>query len=332
MRTRIISRWVRLCGLLAVSWICTGADLPGHVFIAYHDSWNEWPASIPEQTSLANLPGYIDVVALAFAKPDAAYRGDLNIAGSGLEYQMPGPVLRDAVSLLKRAHRNTRVVLSVGGATYRRWDRIALSSIVGLVRDLGLDGVDIDFEPADPRCQASSDGRITCATDHAWNGIVQQMRAAFPRPMLVTTSVWSVGAYGETNFLKSMPRTAYTGMMMPLLRGERALDLDLLSINAYDAGPPFDPLESFRAYRAVWPGRLALGVETHRKEGIGPFYSTTEIEELAAAVAKDTLGGMMLYSLLAMPDGGPRTSPTGSDIAQAICRGLTALACDRPIP
>ena len=25
--------------------------------------------------------------------------------------------------------------------------------------------------------------------------------------------------------------------------------------------PEFDPMEAFRAYRAVWPGRLALGVE-----------------------------------------------------------------------
>lgn len=326
-----MKRWLRITRLVAAAWLCTAADLPPHVFVAYHDSWNEWPASMPQETSLANLPGYIDLVLLAFAKPDLTYDGNLDITGSGLEYRMPGRVLRDAISLLKKSHRNTRVLLSVGGAAYRGWDRLALPAIAAFVQDFGLDGVDIDFEPPDPNCRAGEGGRITCATDAMWDWIVGQTRAALPRPMLLTASVWSVGAFGEGKFRDARPRTRYTGFMLPLLHTNRAADLDLLSINAYDAGSQFDPMQAFRAYRAVWPGSLVLGVEIQRKGGAGPFQSIEQAETLARTVAKDPLGGMMLYPLLAMPEGGSGDATTGSDLARALCRGLGSAGCDAEI-
>ena len=326
-----MKRWLLTSWLMAAAWICTAADLPPHVFVAYHDSWNEWPASMPDQTSLANLPEYIDLVLLAFAKPDLTYDGNLDIAGSGLEYPMRGPVLRDAIIALKKSHPNTRVLLSVGGAAYHGWNKLALPAIVAFVRDFGLDGVDIDFEPSDPHCQAGADGRIACATDAAWDRIVGQARTALPRPMLLTASVWSVGAFGEGKFRDARPHTRYTGFMLPLLHTNRAADLDVLSINAYDAGAQFDPMEAFRAYRAVWPGRLALGVEIQRKGGAGPFQSAEQAEALARTVAKDPLGGMMLYPLLAMPEGGSDDAPTGSDLARALCRGLGSAGCDAEI-
>lgn len=328
----MMTRWLRVSWLLAVAGICSAADLPNHAFVAYHDSWNEWPASAASQTSLANLPGYIDMVVLAFAKPDAAYSGGLDIARTGLQYRMPGNVLRDAVAMLKHSRPDTRVLLSVGGAAYGRWDHLALPAIAALVHDLDLDGVDIDFEPTDPHCAINAQGHIACTSDPDWDRIVQRTRAAFPRPLLVTASVWSVGAYGESEFRGSLPRSRYTGMMLPLLRSARSADLDLLSINAYDAGPHFDPMEAFSAYRTVWPGRLALGIEIQRDGGTGPFHSGSAVEKLAAEVVKDPLGGMMLYPLLALPGDAQRNAPTGSDLARAICRGLGSQSCAATIP
>jgi|HubBroStandDraft_4_1064222.scaffolds.fasta_scaffold4739616_1 hypothetical protein len=40
---------------------------------------------------------------------------------------------------------------------------------------------------------------------------------------------------------------------------------------------------------------------------------------------------MMLYPLLATPDGGADHLPTGSDLARALCRGLGSSACDEGI-
>jgi chitinase len=314
--------------LFVVILICSAARLPNHTFVAYHDSWNEPPACLAQQTSLARLPEYIDLVLLAFAKPDAVYRGNFDISGTGLEYRMTGQVLRDAILLLKHRHAGTRVLLSVGGAAYRRWDHFNLPGIVAFVRDFGLDGMDIDYEPADPRCDIGPDSLIGCATDQMWSSIVRQTRVALRRPLLLTASVWSVGAYGEGMFGTSRPHSPYTGIMLPLLHSPRAADLDLLSINAYDAGSLFDPLEAFRAYRAVWAGPLALGLEVQWSGGAGPFQSVAEAETLAREIVKDPRGGMMLYPLLAMPEGGPANRPSGGVLAGALCRGMGLAGCD----
>lgn len=325
-------RVLRSLRWLAIGLVCSAAGLPNQVFVAYHDSWNEYPAATADLTSLARLPDYVHLVLLAFARPDAVYKGDLDLTGTGLEYRLSGPVLRDAVALLKRRNPGTRVLLSVGGSTYKRWDRASLSALLAIVRDFHLDGIDIDYEPLHPGCRTGSDGRIACLTDMNWDIIVHRMRTALPRPKVLTASVWSVGAYGEGTFRASRPRSDYTGFMLGLLRSPRAADLDILLINAYDAGPRFDPLESFRAYRSVWPGRLALGVEVRYPGGTGPFHSTEQAEALAREIAKDRLGGMMLYPLLARPEGGPPDSPNGNALAQAVCRGLTLGGCDKPVP
>jgi hypothetical protein len=317
-----------LAFLCLLSAPATADGLPGRVLVGYHDSWNEWPATAAGQTSLARMPGHVNVVMLAFAKPDAVYRGGLDLAATGLEYRMSGAVLRDAVAALKARNPETRVLLSVGGAAYRRWSGLAMPAIAALVGDLGLDGMDIDYEPRNPFC-AGLGGRISCATDERWETIVRESRAALPRPLLLTASVWSVGAYGEGNFATSQPRSRYTGFSLAILRSKLAGELDLLAINGYDAGPSFDPLEAFRAYRAVWPGKLALGLAVRRKGGSGPFPTAARAEALARQVARDPQGGMMLYPLLAMPDGG---GPSASDLAGALCRGLGMAGCAVPIP
>jgi hypothetical protein len=314
--------------LIAVAaFFCLAARLPDHVLVAYHDSWNELPVATAEQTTLAALPAYLDIVFLAFAKPDAIYRGDLDITRTGLEYRISGGVLRDAVALLKRRHPGTRVLLSVGGSTYKNWNELALPEILAFVRDFNLDGIDIDFEPADPQCSQGMDGRVACATDEAWRVIIGRSRIALPRPYLLTASVWSVGAYGEGDFGASRPPSDYTGIMLPLMRSMRAADIDLISINAYDAGSEYDPLEALRAYRTVWRGRLAIGVEVRYAGGAGPFYSTREAAALAREVVRDPRGGMMLYPLLARPEGGPADSPTGTALARALCQGMGQRTC-----
>ncbi len=294
----------------------------------YHDSWNELPASSAAQTLLARLPAHVNVVMLAFARPDLAYPGGLELGGTGLEFRMHGRVLKAAVAALKARNPGTVVLLSVGGATYRRWSALDMGAVAALVRDLGLDGMDIDYEPRNPFC-AGVGGRVSCATDARWEAILRDSRAALPRPMILTASVWSVGAFGEGAFAGSLPRARHTGFSLPMLRSAHASGLDLLMINGYDAGPSFDPLESFRAYRAAWPGKLALGVAVRRRGGSGPFPTAARAEALAREVARDPLGGMMLYPLLAMPDGG---GPTASGLAAAMCRGLGMAGCSAEIP
>jgi hypothetical protein len=113
--------------------------------------------------------------------------------------------------------------------------------------------------------------------------------------------------------------------MLALLRSPVAAQLDLLSIDAYDAGSKYDPIEAFRAYRALWRGPLALGVEVRRAGGAGPFSSAAATEAMARRVAEDRGGAMMVYPLLAMPEGAG--SPDGRGLAAAACRGMGLAGC-----
>lgn len=258
--------------LLAFS-VCQAAGIPPHPIVGYHDSWNEMPASVADSMTLASLPAYISVVNLAFAKPDLLYPGSLDISQTGLEYRAGGQTLRGAIALLKARHPATRVLLSVGGAAYTKWSALDVEALASLTHDLGADGIDIDFEPQHPGCNAAADGRVHCRTDPEWERIVLQLRTVMPRPALLTATAWSVGAFGEGDFRFARPFSRYTGFMLGFLHSPAASDLDLLSIDAYDAGPQFNPLQAWHAYRALWHGPLTLGLAVQRSGGSGPFPS-----------------------------------------------------------
>jgi chitinase len=329
-------RFGRLCKVvlcLSLSMLATrlahAGGIEPHSIVVYHDSWNEGAARSAADMSLAKLPGYISVVDLAFAKPDLVYPGKLDLSRTGLEYRNSGDTLRNAIAFLKARRPDAKVLISVGGAIYTNWDRLDEKAIVRLVNDLHADGVDIDFEPPHPGCSLARDQTLRCNTDPVWQTLVQRFRAVLPRAAILTAAVWSVGAFGEGEFKDAQPRSRYTGLMLHFLRSPMAAQLDMLSINAYDTGPDFDPMEAFRAYRALWPGMLALGVAVARDGGSGPFYSPDEAELLARQVAHDPQGAMTIYPLLANPDGARSDNlPDGRGLAKAICRGMGLTGCN----
>lgn len=294
-------------------------------FLAYHESWLEAPATRAEETRLGRLPSYVGLVALAFARPDAAYEGGLMLDRTGLQYPFGGSVVKEAAALLRQRNPDTRIVLSVGGATYGGWADLDEAAIARLVSDLGLDGVDIDFEPANPGCRRHRDAAIACATDAQLQAIVERLRAHLPRPLLLTVAGWSVGAYGEGAFETAMPQSPYTGMMLPLLRSPAARHIDLVSIMAYEAGPLFDPREAYRAYRAAWAGRLALGVLAGAGQPVA-------LDALASQIGPDPLAGMMLYALSADADESRTPGAAARPLAGAICDALSLGGCDMPVP
>jgi len=275
----------------------------------------------------------MNMVALSFVRPDASYPGRLDLKGTGLQYGFPGAVLRDAIALLKQRQPETRVLLAVGGANYANWGGLNLDAIVRLVRDLGADGVDLDYEPEVPGCSVRPPGRVRCLSDAAWQDLVARFRSAFPRPLLLTVPGWSIGAYGEEAFQNAQPRGPYTGSMLNLLRSPQAQAIDLVSIMAYEGGPTFDPWQAYQAYRQVWSGPLALGVQVPPSQLGGPTYTVPLAEQLARKVAQDANGGMMLYPLLGRPPGtiGP-DNPDGRLLSQALCRGLDLPGCGQALP
>jgi len=304
------------------------ATIPPHSIVVYDDSWDEPALTSAAASPLASLPDYITIVDLAFVRPDLVYPGQLDLSHTGLEYRFTGNVLRDAIAMLKARRPDAKVLVSVGGAAYRNWRALNETAVAKLVHDLGADGADIDFEPSHPDCGTSTSGSRYCATDPVWPMLVQRFRTVLPRPAILTAAVWSVGAYGEGVFKDAEPSSHYTGLMLRFLRSPVAAELDMLSIDAYDAGPEFDPTQAFRAYRAVWAGPLALGLAVARRGGSGPFYSEADAELLARQVSRDPEGAMMVYPLLAEPEGARSdTLPNGRGLASSICRGMGLRGC-----
>ena len=309
------------------------ADAPARPFLAYHSSWYEVRTERPEDTSLARLPAYLTHVALSFAKPDLTYAGDLDLTGTGLQYPYSGAVLKQAIALLKARNPGISVLVAVGGSTYGGWDKLNESALALLVRDLGADGVDIDYEPANPSCVTLS-GKVHCADDARTIRIVERIRAALPRPLTITTAVWSVGAYGEGAFANSPPASPWRGVALALLRSPAAAHLDLVSIMSYDAGPAFRADEALRAYREVWKGPLALGVRVLPGTMPGePRFTVASTSRMLRAVLPDRQAGAMLYALLEVPPGPPSPdNPDYRSLATAICVTLELEDCSAPIP
>ncbi len=291
-----------------------------HPVMVYHESWWERGGAGGQQLSLAAVPSTVDIVALGFAKPDMAYGGGLALGGTGLEYAAPGAAVRDAITALQTRNPGVRVLLSVGGASYTGWDRLDPAAVARLVRDLGVDGVDIDYEPPDPACRPGP----ACASDALWQDVVRRLRTVLPRPALLSVAGWSVGAYGQGRWTGARPTSPWTGAMVALLRSPAAALIDLVSIDAYGAGRSYDPAEAFAAYRSLWPGPLLLGMEGPPATGGGPPATPAEAARRAGFAAQDPAGGAMVYSWLGRP--ADSQAPAGEPLAAAACRAMRA-AC-----
>lgn len=303
-------------------------------FLAYLAGWTEVKTEQPGKTLMARLPGYVSHVALGFVKPDLAYAGDLDLSGTGLQLPYSGKVLKEAVALLKLRHPRVRVLLAVGGWGYFGWDARNFDALARLVKDLGADGVDLDYETADAGCVRTPDGRIACADDARSVAVLKDLRRALPRPFMVSLAAWSVGAYGEGRFATAEPRYGpFVGMMLAMLRAPEAAGIDLVSIMSYDAGPLYRPEEAFRAYRHYWKGPLALGIAVLPSEAGGARFTVERTAKLLTGVLSDPQAGAMLYGLGIEPPGAPGPdNPDYRSLALTICVTLALDDCGEPMP
>jgi len=231
-------------------------------FVGYFESWSDAAARAAD-TQLSRIAAYVSIVDLGFMRPDAVYKDGYALDGTGLEFRYSGRVLLGALAELRRRHPATRIMLGVGGSAYLNWDRLDPDAIRRFVQDFGLDGVDIDYEPKEPGCAVRTDKDIACRSDRETIRIVEALRAALPRPLLLSMSVAHVGAYYPGRWQQEMPPgSRYNGVArQPLAAAALRNGLDFINLMAYDAGGDYHPLAAFAAYRALFPGPIAIGVE-----------------------------------------------------------------------
>jgi len=317
--------------LLALAGSGDAAGFRTPFFVGYFESWSD-AGDRPADTELARVAGYVSILDLAFMRPDAVYKDGYLLDGTGLEFRYSGRVLLGAVAELRKRHPGTRIMLGVGGASYLRWDKLDPDAIRRFVQDFGLDGVDIDQEPQDPGCTRRPDDDIACRSDAALIRSVRVLREALPRPLLLSMAVAHVGAYYPGHWRAEMPPgSRYNGISRQPLADPAVRDsLDFINVMGYDAGRNYHPLAAFAAYRELFTGPIAMGVEAPPEYSGDHVYTLADIDALTATVRKDGNAGMMIYSLqkAASPQAG---WPDSRTIAKRICLGLALGGCDQPL-
>jgi chitinase len=302
-----------------------GSSVSG-LFVAYYQSWSDSYAASGADTVLAKLPSYVNVVNLAFMQPDTTYvAGSLNIYGTTfLDVPYDGPTLKAAIAALHAAHPATKILVSVGGATLYNWAGFAPAKVAALVNDFGLDGVDLDYEPGTPNCMASG-GKVTCPSDAEYISVVKAMRAAMPRPKLLSIAGWSVGAYGEDDWATAPPLgSASTGLSLALLHdADASAALDWINVMSYDASDAYSPEQALAAYQHYFKGPITMGIEVPPEAWGGHVETTADIDTLGQAVQAANGAGLMLWSI---QKAGP-----AQDFATEMCKALGLADCSSPM-
>lgn len=272
------------------------------------------------------------MVIVSFMKPDTTYEGNNKLASTGLDFSADEVVVKDAIAYLKSKNPDTKVLVAVGGATYQNFAALNTQAIADVVRDFGFDGVDIDYEPFNNGQCSSSNGQVTCTTDAEYRRIVNEIRQALPVPYLVTVAAWSVGAYGEGQWVDAKPQAALTGLSLNLLRSPEASYIKQLNVMSYDASPEYDPKSALAAYQNYFKGKIVMGIEVPLEAWGGHVYTIPEVCNLTQAVIDANAAGMMLWSLHKQPTETPsETNPSPQMMAQAICEMLSLGDCQQPL-
>ncbi len=299
-----------------------GAGPGDKLFVGYYQTWSDsWKADGAD-TVLANLPSYVNVVNLSFAKPNMTYSpGSLSLSGTGVDVPYDGPTLKVAIAALHKKNPGTRVMLSVGGATFPSFGTFNAGAIAEFVKDFGLDGVDIDYEPSSPSCSISG-GHVSCPSDAEYVSVVKTMRAALPSPYWISIAAFSVGAYGEDAWASAPPASSYGGISLAVLK-QAGSALDLVNVMSYDASPVFDPVQALHAYQHYFSGRIAMGIEVPPEAWGGHIETVAEIDTLADAVNASGAAGLMLWSI-------QKPGPA-QEFATEMCVKLGLSSCSTPM-
>ena len=250
---------------------------------AYFQSWSSSWSGNAESLDLAKLSDSVNIVFLSFANPNCTYtKGSNTFSGTGLDFSSDFNVVMDAIKILQ--NKKVVVMLSVGGATYAFNDSFDANNIVNFADDLGVDGIDIDWEPSGGASQSYQFGQI-----------IQKIRNIYPNKLL-SSAVFSVGAYGQGAFANSQPASANTGMCISGLQSDGS-KLDFLNLMSYDASNAYNPIEAFKAYKTYFNGPILIGTEVPPEAWGGHVLTLDEVKTFANYVKSNgNCDGLFVWS------------------------------------
>lgn len=242
----------------------------------YWQTWSGAWGSDPEKLDLvAEMQDGIKIVNLAFANPNMTYTPG-SFTGTGVQFSSDFHVVKQAIALLRL--RGVKVMLSVGGGSYPfagMYDNAKVCC--ELARDLGCDGVDIDWEPA---------GGAT--EDLLWGAIIVKFKEALWKGGLLSAAVWSVGAAPKD------VGSLYAGMNIAGLQSA-GMNLDYINVMCYDAGKSYVVAAAFNQYRRVYSGPIMIGLEVGQQAWGGALLSNEDVAEALRIINTDGVEGNGIF-------------------------------------
>ena len=151
----------------------------GKSLAVYLQSWScNWVSKSADHC-VANVSPFVDTIYISFAKPDSSYvSGSKSFASAGIDFWADWDVVAGAIKIAQ--NKSQKVILSVGGATFHGWPNLNAQSLKAVVNDLGLHGIDIDWE-GDQVCGFTTGGN-SCPKDQELISVIRALRTALPRP------------------------------------------------------------------------------------------------------------------------------------------------------
>lgn len=333
----------------------------GQKVVTYYCSWFDRPALWGEgelagarsihDYMLVKTPPYVDRLILHASAPRYTYAGlDSNVLETtGLSWPGTARDLRDAIALLRQRCPHVEVLVSImqlyregGGGIYATgrdpYDPLGFGGMTAdnwaairrFVDDMGLDGIDLDYECGSldndiaKHCWLNAAGQRECYTDAELVSVIKAARVALPRSggYVITMAAQHVGCYGEpgSRFTNAKPGGWNSGYNLCIARDPVALAaLDGFHLMSYDAGAAFDPVECLRSYQHYFPTIPAfIGLRLGGKEwgptpDQMPRRSMNDFRHYINASIVEESGGAMVYAPAwdAAEPSADRYSPTG---------------------
>jgi hypothetical protein len=270
----------------------------------YFESWAcPWEAKA-EDLDLAKIDQKINLVNIAFVKPDCTYKkGSMRWDGTGLDFSMDFFVVKDAIAILKK--RGVCVMLAVGGGAYWSTSKYCnYQGCVDLMSDLGCSGIDIDWEVGIKDAQSLVD--------------VIPLFKKIIGSGYISFCGFSTGANPAT------PNdTTYSGMNLPAIKAH-ADKVDWINCMEYDAGKGFDVRGSYMNYRSVYKGPLNFGFEIGF-QGWGDAILSKEDAAMGCAIVLNDgpKNGIFIWAYYSKPGSGASVGDVVS-IAANVLRSSTS--------
>ena len=320
----------------------TKVQTPNQQIVGYFETWMARATWESATYSLAKIPAYIGIIPIAFAKPDSVYTaGSYNYTGAGLGINATKDVTLGAIKLAQA--KGQKLLLSVGGATYPNFGAINVPALMNLVKDLGIDGIDLDYEADTAGCSNLNTNSLSCPTDSQMINIINhlrsgldQLQASTGKKMYLTAAVWSIGAYGTQGY----PTTQYgpvgskTALWVNPLK-QVGSKFDMLFLMSYDAGNAsttgYKPLDALKAYKALYSGPVYLGVEVPPEAWGGNVTTPDQAVSYATSAAQLGGAGTMIWALQVQGTANG-VSVNSMSYLQPICRLYNLTNCDEAIP